>query len=635
MMSGRLEASFAELIVCFDLPADDVASNALILSFVPPHLEAAAQLRFGARLINGRALVQETRPRARAAYIRLIAQIGATPCFGGKTLREILVGPGGYSRWWLLDITERDCLWDGDPLYATMLQAVAVQSIRARHGIDRVRVHGDARALEAAVGRGSAAYLRKGSLSRIVIAGLAGRLKLLAESVSTWWALRCAPRVSADHRDVLLQGSWDWTVRPDGAGGLKDRYFTDLPEQLARRGVRVGWLTTCEPFMEPWQRGRRKQDVFAAASAHPEVTLLERYLTAGDVARAIFNLRYPVRVVRAVSNRAFQQLCVVDGINMYPLVWRQLVRAVCVPTFCRLQLVATATARACQRIRPGVFLGGLELFLRSRALYAGVRASGGATRIWAAQHAGYSTDKTMGVFDPDVEIGGAPDGFPVPQPDGIFLLGELSRRIWAENGFTGSRALLTGGLRYQHIRIESRATEALQRPVTLLLAGGMCEAAHVDLCDAAIAAAAGLPIRLVWRDHPSYLFTRRPAFRQFRGAIEVTSGTLDNDLQNAALVMFSQTGIAEEALLRGIPVWQWLWPGFNTSPFLDVPLIPAFTSVRDLRRELEGFLKEPARYSPTRATQERVLSECFGPHPARASAMIGDAVRAMVGAPDL
>jgi hypothetical protein len=151
-----------------------------------------------------------------------------------------------------------------------------------------------------------------------------------------------------------------------------------------------------------------------------------------------------------------------------------------------------------------------------------------------------------------------------------------------------------------------------------------------------VAAASGLvSVHIRWRDHPSYLFSERPAFRRFRELIAVTSGTLDEDLEAADLVLFSQTGLAEEALLRGIPTWQWLWPGCNTSPFLDISVVPTFLSVDALRRELCAFERAPARYQPTVDVQRRVLRECFGPDPGRASVRIADAVYGMITADTL
>ena len=139
-------------------------------------------------------------------------------------------------------------------------------------------------------------------------------------------------------------------------------------------------------------------------------------------------------------------------------------------------------------------------------------------------------------------------------------------------------------------------------------------------------------MRILWRDHPSYRFSERAAFQRFRASITVTIGTLDDDFNAADVVLFTQTGLGEEALLRGIPTWQWLWPGFNTSPFLDLPVIPTFSSVVALREALLSFLQAPSRYRPAPECQRRVMNECFGPDPARASERIADAIHRAIAA---
>lgn len=617
--------------MCFDRPPSNPPTEALVLSFILPAAEAEMEGRIGSRMVSGRALVEEVRSRARAEYVKLIARIGATPLLRGRTLRQTLQGPGNYSRWWFLDITEKDCLWDGDTIYVTVLQLVAVQTLMERHGIEQVRLHGGPPGFAAALGHRAVPWGGVGDLARALFLGFLGRARLLGEYGGVWAAMRQLERSAEQPRDVLLQGYWDWTVRPDGDGTLRDRYFTDLPAQLACRGLSVGWLVSCETDLEPWQRGRSRREVIGALSDYPGITPLERYLTPMDIVTTTWNLRYPVQVTRAVTSRAFRRLCAVGRFNVYFLVRQRLLRAAWGSTMCRLQLVALATSRACGRLRPKVVLTAFEWLLRARALYAGLRTCAPGVRLWAAQHAGYSTDKTLGVFDPDVEVHGKPDGCALPTADGFFVLSDLSRRIWEANGIDRANVVVTGGLRYQTVRIQSRRAAANDGGVTVLLAGGMCEAAHVDLCDAVLAATSDLPsVRLLWRDHPLYRFSKRRSFRRFRGSITVTSGTVDEDLQAADLVLFSQTGLAEEALLRGIPAWQWLWPGFNTSPFLDLPVIPSFTSVRTLRRAFEAFLCNPADYVPTPDTQRRVLHECFGPDPAGASTRIADAVRHMI-----
>ena len=587
---------------------------------------------WGAQLLSGRMLVNEVRARGRQEYVRLIARIGAMPCVGGRSMRQALSGPDGYSRWWFLDVTEKDCLSDADTVYVAILRLMAVQTVKDTYGIKDVDVHGGDPLFAAVLGQNGASRTSIADVARVAASGILGRLALSMEYVALWWTLRRLPQPHSEPRDVLLQGYWDWSVRPDGNGNLQDRYFTNLPAQLADRGLRAGWLASCEPSTERRRVRRRKRDVVAASCAHPQVTLLERYLTPVDVLRTAWSFRFPIQATRFVSDSRFRGLCRVGNFDLYPFIRKQVLRAVWGGTFCRLQLVATATARACRQLRPRMVLTCFELFLRSRAIYAGVRAWSPRVPVWAAQHAGYSSDKTLGVFDPAIEVRGTPDGCSVPAPDGIFTFGELSRRVWETTGFPPERVVLTGGLRYQAVRIQSQAARVRRDPASILLVGGMHESAHVDLCEAAVAAASGLPVRLLWRDHPSYLFSQRAAFRRFRRSIAVTTGTLDEELRTADLVLFAQSGVGEEAVLRGIPTWQWLWAGFNISPFVDLPLIPTFTSVAGLRRELESFLRDVKPYQPTADIQRRVLDECFGRDPGGASARIADAVRDMISA---
>ena len=631
-MSDAGPRAFSELWVCFEPPPADPPAHALVVSFMRPSVEAEAEARWGAQCVSGRALVNEVRPRARAEYVRLIARLGATADANQRTLRQAVQGPDGYSRWWLLQLTEKDCVWDGDPTYITMLQLMAVQSISDRHGIDRTLLYGASRTFSAALGQSVRTGGMLAGVLRATAAGLLGRMALVAEGLGLWWVLRRLPRPRLARPDVLLQAYWDWSVRPDGSGGLRDRYFTDLPSQLSRRGVTVGWLASCETRLELWQRGRRQQDVLAASCAHPGVTLLERYWTPADIVRAAGRLRYPLRATRFVLGRQFQAACCAGSLDFYPLVRDQLLRAMWGSTFCRLELVATATARACRELRPKAVVTFMELFLRARAIYAGVAASSIHAAVWAAQHAGYSSDKTLGVVDPEIEMRGTPDGCAMPAPGGMFVMGDLSRRLWQATGLAPERVIQTGGLRYQSVQVRPRGPRPVREGISVLLAGGMNETAEIDLCDAAVSAAAGLEsVRLLWRDHPIYQFSRRQAFDAFRDRIAVTSRTLDEDLEAADLVLFTHAGIAEEALLIGIPVWQWLWAGFNTSPFLDIRVIPSFSSVRALRQEVELFVADPSRYQPTPDIQRRVLHECFGSDPPGASARIADAIQALIG----
>ena len=140
-------------LVVSTAPTDEPPPHALVLSFVPPAAEADLEARCAGRFISGRDLVDEVRPRGRSEYLWLIARIGSEPSLGGRTLRQILRGSGGFSRWWFLDVTEKDCLWDDDTLFLTVLQLMAVQELTERHRPVRLRLYGAAPAFAAALGQ--------------------------------------------------------------------------------------------------------------------------------------------------------------------------------------------------------------------------------------------------------------------------------------------------------------------------------------------------------------------------------------------------------------------------------------------------------------------------------------------------
>lgn len=624
---------YSELWVCFDPPPQDPPPQVLVLAFLPPAVEAEAAERLGPQLVSGRALAQEVRGAARSLYLDLIARIGAAPAVGGKTLRQALLHPAGYSRWWFLKVSEKDCVWDGDQTYSLVIRLLCVRAVMEKHGLQRVTVYGGRPELAAALGlRGRAArrLARRLDVVTAVALGIASRIAFLAASLRLLWGLRRLPAPTRRF-DVLLEAHWDWSLGPAPDGELRERYFADLPRRLAERGISVGWLASLEPRVEVWQRGRAMKDVIAPLARYPDVVLLERALTAGDVVAASCAIRPPIQILRALASPALRGLCRVNGLDLYPLVRRQLLAAVASFGVCRWDLLATATAATCGRLQPRALVTFLELFLHSRALYAGARRGRPGITVWCAQHAAYSSDKTFGVMEPSVELRGEPDGCAVPAPDGLCVMGELSQRIWRGNGFPDDRVVVTGGLRYQGVAVTRRAAPGGERgSISVLLIVGMNEEADLDMCDAAAAAARGFGVRLRLRDHPQYALSRRAGFVPYRGAIEVTAGTADRDLAESDLVLFTHSGLAEEALLRGIPTWQWLWPGFNTSVFLDLPVVPSFTSVAGLRAALAQLVADPRRWEPDRETQELVLRECFGPAPARASERVAETLASLI-----
>jgi surface carbohydrate biosynthesis protein (TIGR04326 family) len=632
---------YSELWICFEAPAEPPPPRALALSFLRADDEEGMEQRWGAQYVSGRILAQEVRQDARRHYLDLIARIGATPV-QGQTFRQALQGRGGYSRWWFLKTSEKDCVWDGDVVYTTIIRLLCVKRVADKHGITQARLIGGSREFAGALATsfdlvsGShdarrASGMPPAEFLRAIGVGLLSRLACMVFHLRLWWMLGRMPSHVPEDLDVLFQAHVDWSLAPGPDGRLQDRYFADVPGTLEAKGMRVGWLAWCEP--DPAIRRRRMREVIAAVLPHRSVILLERYLHPHDIVALIWNMSYLTEFLRFSRQRAFRDLFRIEGFDLFPLLRSQMLPLFSGSSVGRWELLALATERACRRVRPTVLLTFLELFLHARALYAGARRGAPAVKLWAAQHASYSSDKTFGSVRPDLELQGEPDGCAVPAPDGIFTMGELARRLWLGAGFSGEQVPITGGLRYQTIRVEQRPKTVNRGPATILLIGGMNEALDVDMCAAVHAAARDLPVRMRLREHPYYRLSERRSFLPFQQAFEISAGTVEEDLQGADLVLFTHSGMAEEAFLKGIPTWQWLWAGFNSSVFVDLHVIPTFTSISELRCALQGFLTDPERYRPQRETQELVMRQCFGPDPARTSAHICAKILDLTGAP--
>ncbi len=307
--------------------------------------------------------------------------------------------------------------------------------------------------------------------------------------------------------------------------------------------------------------------------------------------------------------------------NYEPLFAARLLRGFLDASLPHRALVAVAVERACRRYQPKVSLSFLEHFPFSRAYYEGVRRAGLRTVCCAVQHASYSHEKTFLFLDAEREWRGAPDGCAVPHPDMVCAMGALGQALFLECGYPQDRVVLTGSPRYDHVtaprREPSSVAAARQRAesrprLRLLVALGLAAEQELELVDAVCAAAERLEgVEVLLRNHPFSRIQDHPEFTRYRGRVTLTDGPLTEDLDRADVVLFTYSTVAEEALLRGKPVWQWLPLGFNGSALAEVVDIPTFGAVGRLREALLAFRENPAPFLPTAQTINAALQHLF------------------------
>jgi surface carbohydrate biosynthesis protein (TIGR04326 family) len=232
------------------------------------------------------------------------------------------------------------------------------------------------------------------------------------------------------------------------------------------------------------------------------------------------------------------------------------------------------------------------------------------------QHASYSHEKTFLFLHPSLEYKGEPDGFAVPHPDYVCVMGTLGQELFLECGYPRERVLLTGSPRYDHVtdRCSGKHTRSARGNEKLHLL--MVSTLHLDLelemIEAVCNAARDVNgFKLLFRNHPFRRIQQHPRFAEFKDQIQVMQGLLEEDLNRADLVLFTYSTVAEEAFLLGKPVWQWLPLGFNGSALAEAVSIPQFRSVGSLREALRDFQADPCSFFPGAEIRKLALQRLF------------------------
>jgi surface carbohydrate biosynthesis protein (TIGR04326 family) len=609
-----------------------------LLSFLPPAVEEELVAAYGGEVINPRQAAGRVRAEARKLYLDLVASLGTAPFRGNQTWRQALARPGEASRWWYHLTSFKDC--ESDPAFNRIIALLTIRALTERLQAKKLVLVGAAWEV-AAVLKSRFAVEEQDSgppprTWRLWLKGLAARAAFVLRTWRQWLAIRRHCQLPAGPFEVVFSGSWDWSVAWDAQSrSLADRYFKALPAELSRRGVTRGWLAWFAPQVEPGKPGRPLRAVLAPLSRTREVVILQAFLRPGEILQVAGDLG-PLATFLAIRKQpAFRELFQQGGVDYYPLFSEGLLYGFLNSGLPYHELIALATERATQRYRPRIAVSFLEHFPYARAHHEGVRrAATGAQRL-AVQHASYNHEKTFLFLDPVREFQGKPDGCRAPCPDYVCAMGSLGKELFEECGYPPERVFLTGGTRYDYIREAAASSPNRdEKPrvgagIRLLMVPGLDVDQEMEMVAAVVAAARHLQgISLALRNHPFRRVDEHPGFAAYHGLVEVTRGSLEEDLARADLIMFTYSTMAEEAFLQGKPVWQWLPLGYNGSALAEVATIPQFFSVAGLKEALRHFQADPRAFIPLAEARGAVLERLFyrgdGQAAARIAAIIGN-----------
>jgi surface carbohydrate biosynthesis protein (TIGR04326 family) len=606
-----------KLWVCWVKPNCLPSANIRILSFLKPSDEEIfIQSISENNLISGRSIAQEVKDDALKLYTEVVAHIGADRIGKNSSLRMLLKSSNGNSLWWYHPVSFKD--FETDPTFNRIIQILVIDKIASEDNFENIVFWGADDAV-ANVLKSKYQVECKGTKHKLAVLGylraFASRLTQLIAHVYHWYLIRNEVPDTTFTPDVVFEGFWDWSVRPSTREeGLDDRYFKSLPNLLEQQDLKAAWLLWFDPHSEPRLNNRSATDVLNRARPYNNLIFLQKYLKITDIVKAFSNFSPAIIYHSIARSISFKDLYKNNGLNLFPIFRDQLSYHFISSTLPHYNLVEKACVTAFAKFRPKIALTFLETFPYSRAFYAGARQGSPETKLATMQHASYSREKTFVRLDPEIEFHGKPDNCSIPKPDCVFAMGELGKEIFQEYGFATHDIFLTGSARYEHIRTDPivKAQRTSPNTFNLLMVTSLDRDSEMDMVDALYFASKDLPcIKLFLRNHPFARMDEHPLFQPMKERITITNGPFEDDLQNTDLIMFSYSTVAEEALIRGVPVWQWCSAGYNASAFREIGVIPAFYSVSKLRDSLKEFIANPVPFILEEKTRNNVLNKCF------------------------
>ena len=621
------------LFVCWKSPEALPGKDVVILSFLSPEAEGNLRSVFQGKLISAREVAPNVKAEAIKTYLGLVAEIGATPikAKNGQTLRQALKNKDGVSAWWFHKVSEKDC--ESDDTFNLIIEVFIIGHVAEVVDCKEILLFSGKKTTSNALkstyrvievtpsvsSNSHAAYFIRGCLSRLEYS-----IKFLWKWVAVKSTLRNRPQKPFD---IVFAGFWDWSVKYNNETDvLTDRFFKSLPQRLSEVS-RVGWLLWFDPYFEPTPGRPKLKEILGRLKKYDNLAILQDFISLRDLAKTILNIK-PFFIFHSFyKEREFQDIFVKNGIDFSPLLKPKLYSGFSNFTIPHYELVYLASLRAFNTYKPKLSASFLELFLHSRSLYQAAQNSGANVVNCAVQHASYSREKTLALLEPTIEYKGEPDNCPVPKPDYIFAMGELGKEVFMESGFPEERVFLTGSTRYEHVTCDTIKKDKPGSPVKLLLVASLDRDHEMEMVEAVHLATKDSPgIQLYLRSHPFARMDECPAFQGYKDRIQITDGTLEEDLQGADLIVFTYSTVAEEALIRGIPVWQWCSTAYNASVFRDIGVVPQFYSVSDLKNALQAFIGNPQAYVPNDETREVVLKRCFYKSDGKTSQRVADKI---------
>ena len=133
-------------------------------------------------------------------------------------------------------------------------------------------------------------------------------------------------------------------------------------------------------------------------------------------------------------------------------------------------------------------------------------------------------------------------------------------------------------------------------------------------------------VKLILREHFFWKISDRKEVIDLLDGIEISTCSLDEDLERADLVLFTTTTLAEEALMKSIPVWQIASVKSNFSSLRKIPQVKKIYSEKQLTDELLLALESEFSGRFSEKFIDSIERQCFFKCDGLASTRVADQI---------
>ncbi len=467
---------------------------------------------------------------------------------------------------------------------------------------------------------------KEDNILKILIKGIASRLKYLWLSSRKILLTRKFRKDINNPLEILYFGFWDWSVKQDAEGNLVDKYYKKLPSNLRDRGIsRQGWLVLFDPHSEPSSKGRSMKDAIPETCKYNEIFFLQSYMSLVDLFKEVIRIK-PLLIYLSYKKKIHSELNI-NGFDLYPLFRQELLYRFLDSSIPHLRLIELATKRACLGLAPKITINFLETYPFSRACYAGVQEYNCDIKNIAMQHASRNDESLFFRMHPKKEYSIGDDGESVPKADYIFAMGKLGSRLVAESGYPDEKNILTGSPRFDHVVREERKSKIEYDDICILFAASGVIEIEIPAFLLSARVIKNMPgVKLILREHFFWKISDRKEVTDLLDGIEISICSLDEDLERADLVLFTTTTLAEEALMKSIPVWQIASVKSNFSSLRKIPQVKKIYSEKQLTDELLLALESEFSGRFSEKFIDSIEQQCFYKCDGLASTRVADQI---------